>query len=132
MRVTCPACQSVFDYPEELRGIGSGNVGPWAQEAERAQDTIATRMCQLAIGYRDSPLSATYSVRLAYRQLVRVAHPDEVRDDDPATPGEVGPDVPPEVAGCRVARSWQAESPPCGQAWAGKSLENVDKSLILR
>ena len=25
-----------------------------------AQDTIAARMCQLAIGYRDSPLSATY------------------------------------------------------------------------
>src|SRR5260370_21102949 len=40
--------------------IGSGNVGPWAEEAERAQDTIAARMCQLAIGYRDSPLSATY------------------------------------------------------------------------
>jgi hypothetical protein len=28
--------------------------------SERAQDTIATRMCQLAIGYWDSPLSATY------------------------------------------------------------------------
>ena len=41
--------------------IGSGNqVGPWAQETEKAQDAIATRMCQLAIGYRDSPLSATY------------------------------------------------------------------------
>src|SRR5258708_1237879 len=40
--------------------IGSGKVGPWAKEAERAQDTIATRMGQLAIGYRDSPLSATY------------------------------------------------------------------------
>jgi len=42
--------------------IGSGNqVSPWAQEAAMAQDTIATRMSQLAIGYRDSPLSATYS-----------------------------------------------------------------------
>jgi hypothetical protein len=41
--------------------IGSGNrVGPWAQEAAMAQDTIATRMSQLAIGYRDSRLSATY------------------------------------------------------------------------
>jgi hypothetical protein len=35
-------------------------VGPWAQEAEKVQDTMATRMGQLAIGYRDSPLSATY------------------------------------------------------------------------
>src|SRR5580693_2075439 len=34
--------------------------GPWTQEAEKAQDTIATRMCQLAISYRESPLSATY------------------------------------------------------------------------
>src|SRR5260370_39014492 len=41
--------------------IGSGNkVGAWAQETEMAQDAIATRMCQLAIGYRNSPLSATY------------------------------------------------------------------------
>jgi hypothetical protein len=34
--------------------------GPWTQEAAKDQDTIATRMCQLAIGYRESPLSATY------------------------------------------------------------------------
>jgi hypothetical protein len=41
--------------------IGSGNqVGPWAQESEKAQDALATRMCQLAINYRNSPLSATY------------------------------------------------------------------------
>src|SRR5260370_37537888 len=41
--------------------IGSGNkVGAWAQETEMAQDAIATRMCQLAIGYRNSPLSPTY------------------------------------------------------------------------
>src|SRR5260370_9424320 len=31
--------------------IASENqVGPWSQETEMAQDTIATRMCQLAIG----------------------------------------------------------------------------------
>jgi hypothetical protein len=39
--------------------IASGTqVGPWAQEAEKAQDTVATGMAQLAIGYRNSPLSA--------------------------------------------------------------------------
>src|SRR6266446_869721 len=56
-----PVIRDVLAHTEGLTNvIGSGNVGPWAQEAERAQDTIATRMCQLAIGYRDSPLSATY------------------------------------------------------------------------
>src|SRR5260370_1031478 len=41
--------------------IGSGNRGaPWTQEAETAEDALATRMAQLAIGYRDSPLSANY------------------------------------------------------------------------
>jgi hypothetical protein len=35
-------------------------VGRWAQEAERVRDTMATRMGQLAISYRDSRLSATY------------------------------------------------------------------------
>src|SRR6267154_4672060 len=56
-----PVIRDVLANTEGLTNvIGSGNVGPWAQEAERAKDTIATRMCQLAIGYRDSPLSATY------------------------------------------------------------------------
>jgi 2-polyprenyl-6-methoxyphenol hydroxylase-like FAD-dependent oxidoreductase len=57
-----PVIRDVLANTEELTNvIGSGNqVGPWAQEAERAQDTIATRMSQLALGYRDSPLSATY------------------------------------------------------------------------
>jgi len=56
-----PVIRDVLAKTEGMTNvIGSGNVGPWAQEAERAQDTIATRMCQLAIGYRDSPLSATY------------------------------------------------------------------------
>jgi len=34
--------------------------GPWTQEAAMDQDTIASRMCQLTIGYRESPLSASY------------------------------------------------------------------------
>src|SRR5258708_952109 len=56
-----PVIRDVLAKTEGMTNvIGSGNVGPWTQEAERAQDTIATRMCQLAIGYRDSPLSATY------------------------------------------------------------------------
>jgi hypothetical protein len=56
-----PVIRDVLAKTEGMTNvIGSGNVGPWAQEAEMAQDTIATRMCQLAIGYRDSPLSATY------------------------------------------------------------------------
>jgi len=56
-----PVIRDVLAKTEGMTNvIGSGNVGPWAQEAAMAQDTIATRMCQLAIGYRDSPLSATY------------------------------------------------------------------------
>src|SRR6266478_4911637 len=56
-----PVIRDVLAKTEGMTNvIGSGNVGPWAQEAAMAQDTIATGMCQLAIGYRDSPLSATY------------------------------------------------------------------------
>src|SRR5580700_11246897 len=56
-----PVIRDVLAKTEGMTNvIGSGNVSPWAQEAERAQDAIATGMCQLAIGYRDSPLSATY------------------------------------------------------------------------
>jgi hypothetical protein len=57
-----PVIRDVLANTEKMTNvIGSGSqVGPWAQEAERAQDTIATRMGQLAVGYRDSPLSATY------------------------------------------------------------------------
>jgi 2-polyprenyl-6-methoxyphenol hydroxylase-like FAD-dependent oxidoreductase len=56
-----PVIRDVLAMTEGMTNvIGSGNVGPWAQEAAMAQDTIATGMCQLAIGYRDSPLSATY------------------------------------------------------------------------
>ena len=56
-----PVIRDVLAKTEGMTNvIGSGKVGPWAQEAAMAQDTIATGMCQLAIGYRDSPLSATY------------------------------------------------------------------------
>jgi hypothetical protein len=57
-----PVMRDVLANTERMTNvIGSGNqVGPWAQETEKAQDAIATRMCQLAIGYRNSPLSATY------------------------------------------------------------------------
>ena len=56
-----PVIRDVLAKTEGMTNvIGSGNVGPWSQEAEMAQDTIGTRMCQLAIGYRDSPLSATH------------------------------------------------------------------------
>ena len=56
-----PVIRDVLAKTEGMTNvIGAGNVGPWAQEAEMAQVTIAARMCQLAIGYRDSPLSATY------------------------------------------------------------------------
>jgi hypothetical protein len=57
-----PVIRDVLANTEKMTNvIGSWNqVSPWAQEAERAQDTIATRMCQLAIGYRESSLSATY------------------------------------------------------------------------
>jgi hypothetical protein len=40
--------------------VSEKQVGPWAQEAEKAKDTMAARFSQLAIGHRDSPLSATY------------------------------------------------------------------------
>ncbi|HWY85971.1 MAG TPA: hypothetical protein VNX28_04560, partial [Gemmataceae bacterium] len=56
-----PVIRDVLAKTEGMTNvIGTGNVGPWAQETEKAQDAIATRMCQLAIGYRNSPLSATY------------------------------------------------------------------------
>ena len=40
--------------------LSQKQVGPWAQQAEKAQDTVAARIAQLAISYRDSPLSASY------------------------------------------------------------------------
>jgi aldehyde dehydrogenase (NAD+) len=40
--------------------LSENQVGPWAQQAEKAQDTMADRIAQLAISYRDSPLSASY------------------------------------------------------------------------
>jgi 2-polyprenyl-6-methoxyphenol hydroxylase-like FAD-dependent oxidoreductase len=57
-----PVMRDVLANTERMTNvIGSGNqVGSWAEETEKAQDAIATRMCQLAIGYRESPLSATY------------------------------------------------------------------------
>ena len=57
-----PVMRDVLAHTEGLTNVivSEEQVGPWAQEAEMAQDTIATRMGQLAIGYRDSPLSATY------------------------------------------------------------------------
>ena len=57
-----PVIRDVLAHTEGLTNViaSEEQFGPWTQEAEMAQDTIATRMCQLAIGYRDSPLSATY------------------------------------------------------------------------
>ena len=57
-----PVMRDVLANTERMTNvIGSGNqVGPWAQETENAQDATATRMCQLAISYRNSPQSATY------------------------------------------------------------------------
>jgi FAD binding domain len=57
-----PVIRDVLAHTEGLTNViaSEKQFGPWAQEAAMAQDTIATRMCQLAIGYRDSPLSATY------------------------------------------------------------------------
>ena len=57
-----PVIRDVLANTEGLTNViaSEKQFGPWTQEAEKAQDTIATRMCQLAIGYRDSPLSATY------------------------------------------------------------------------
>jgi hypothetical protein len=56
-----PVMRDVLAKTEGLTNViaSEQQVGPWTQEAEMAQDTIATRISQLAIGYRDSPLSAT-------------------------------------------------------------------------
>jgi 2-polyprenyl-6-methoxyphenol hydroxylase-like FAD-dependent oxidoreductase/pimeloyl-ACP methyl ester carboxylesterase len=40
--------------------LSEKQVGPWAQHAEKAQDAIANQITQLAIGYRNSPLSASH------------------------------------------------------------------------
>src|ERR1700732_1896558 len=57
-----PVMRNVLFKTENLTDIiaSEKQFGPWTQQAEKAQDAIATRMCQLAIGYRNSPLSATY------------------------------------------------------------------------
>jgi 2-polyprenyl-6-methoxyphenol hydroxylase-like FAD-dependent oxidoreductase len=56
-----PVMRDVLAKTEGLTNvIGSGNVGPWTQGAEVAHDTMAAGVSQLAIGYLDSPLSATY------------------------------------------------------------------------
>ena len=57
-----PVIRDVLAHTEGLTNViaSEKQFGPWTQEAAKAQDTIATRMCQLAIGYRQSPLSATY------------------------------------------------------------------------
>ena len=54
--------RDVLAHTEGLTNViaSEKQFGPWTQEAAKAQDTIATRMCQLAIGYRESPLSASY------------------------------------------------------------------------
>jgi hypothetical protein len=57
-----PVIRDVLAHTEGMTNViaDEKQVGPWAQEAEKVQDTMATRMGQLAIGYRGSPLSATY------------------------------------------------------------------------
>ena len=57
-----PVMRDVLANTEQMTNViaSANQVGRWAQEAEMAQNTIATRMSQLAIGYRNSPLSATY------------------------------------------------------------------------
>jgi 2-polyprenyl-6-methoxyphenol hydroxylase-like FAD-dependent oxidoreductase len=57
-----PVIRDVLAHTEGLTNViaSEKQFGPWTREAAKAQDTIATRMCQLAIGYRESPLSATY------------------------------------------------------------------------
>ena len=57
-----PVIRDVLAHTEGLTNVIASEKQflPWAQEAAMTQDTIATRMCQLAIGYRESPLSATY------------------------------------------------------------------------
>jgi DNA-binding NtrC family response regulator len=58
-----PVIRDVLAHTDGLTNViaSEKQFGPWTQEAEMAQDAIATRMGQLATGYRDSPLSATYS-----------------------------------------------------------------------
>src|SRR6202047_1658876 len=57
-----PVIRDVLAHTEGMTNViaSEKQVGPWAQEAGKVQDTMATRMGQLAIGYRNSPLSATY------------------------------------------------------------------------
>jgi 2-polyprenyl-6-methoxyphenol hydroxylase-like FAD-dependent oxidoreductase len=57
-----PVIRDLLAHTEGLTNVIASETqfGPWTREAAKAQDTIATRMCQLAIGYRESPLSATY------------------------------------------------------------------------
>jgi 2-polyprenyl-6-methoxyphenol hydroxylase-like FAD-dependent oxidoreductase len=58
-----PVIRDVLAHTEGLTSViaSEEQFGPWTQEAEMAQDAIAARMCQLAIGYRDSPLSASHA-----------------------------------------------------------------------
>jgi hypothetical protein len=57
-----PVIRDVLAHTDGMTNVIASETkfGPWTQEAAKAQDAIATRMCQLAIGYRESPLSATY------------------------------------------------------------------------
>src|ERR1700730_1485279 len=57
-----PVIRDVLAHTEGLTSViaSEKQFGPWTQESEMAQDPIAARMCQLAIGYRDTPLSATH------------------------------------------------------------------------
>jgi 2-polyprenyl-6-methoxyphenol hydroxylase-like FAD-dependent oxidoreductase len=57
-----PVIRDVLAHTEGMTNViaSEKQFGPWTQEAEKVQDTMATRMCQLAIGYRESPLSSTY------------------------------------------------------------------------
>jgi hypothetical protein len=57
-----PVIGDVLAHTEGMTNViaSEKQVGPWAQEAAKVQDTMATRMGQLAIGYRDSRLSANY------------------------------------------------------------------------
>jgi 2-polyprenyl-6-methoxyphenol hydroxylase-like FAD-dependent oxidoreductase len=57
-----PVIRDVLAHTEGMTNViaSEKQVGPWAQEAGKVQDTMATRMGQLAIGYRESPLSTTY------------------------------------------------------------------------
>jgi 2-polyprenyl-6-methoxyphenol hydroxylase-like FAD-dependent oxidoreductase len=57
-----PVMRNTLAVTEGLTNVivSEKQLGPWAQEAEKAHDTMAARFSQLAIGHRDSPLSATY------------------------------------------------------------------------